>query len=1180
MLTKRLAHPFGSALCLLALLLFSFTALAQPAKGKGKGREIVGTVVDGDAKPVPNATVTVSGGGPSTTTAADGTFKLTGVATTNVAIEISADGFNGQQVPVLGAATALQLQITVTKPAPVIPPPVETRMVGGVVSDASRAPIAGATVRVHGTQIQVITNADGSFTLPGVAVGEVTLDIEAANQPPVSVPVPADRAAVVVTVGAPAAATPAPTATRTIRGKVVETSGEPIAAAQVQIAGIPGAVVFTEADGTFVFENVPARAVSLDVTAAEHEDHVIDVPLGQEAVSVPLGISTGERIVIEGRAPSILKENITGGGSVIEGKDLNRVSAQTIDSAMTAKLAGANLQANSGAPGGGAQLRLRGISTINGQSTPLYVIDGVMISNITQPSGVNAITAAAGGGNPSNQDNPVNRVADLNPADVESIEVLKGASAAALYGSKAANGVVIITTKRGRQGENHASVTQRIGFAQPSKKYGARTWNNVDEVRDYFCDDPAVPACDTNPFVTAFMAAGGKTYDHESEITRTPFLMETLANVSGGTENGNYYGSTLVTDQPGVMDGTFYKKQTGRIVVGYKFGDRVHLGLTANLLHSNSDRGLTNNDNTSVSQYFVLSATPNFVDLRAKDGVFPANLLVNANPLQTAALFENREELTRIITGSSATVDAYASSNNEHRVKVLGNLGIDTFQQKNNTLSPVTLAFEGDDRQLGTIIDGTTDNTNFNLGTSAVWTFTPQSGALRSALTAGVTYESVDTHSVYVIARSIAADRPNTATATSVRTSENFLKTKESGGYLQEELSLLNDQLSLLGGLLAERSSLNGDTDKYYFYPKLGAAYSLVKAPKPGEKSALAGFESLRVRAAYGETGNRPNYGNKFTALNALNTIGGNTGLLIGAAAGEANIQPERQREIEAGLDVATKDQRVVAEVTGYQRNISDMLLQRSLATTTGFATQFINGGGLRNRGVEAAVALRPVPRFDWVTRGTLTLNRSEVTSLPPGITPFNVGVGFGAGLGAYRIEPGKSATQVVATIDRAGTLAAVGNGEPDFRVGWSNVINAGDFSFSTLVDWQHGSVVMNLTTLAYDSNGNAPDQTAAAARLAKLAAGDPRGYIEDASFVKLREVSINYNLPKRVASQLGPLKNLQLSLSGRNLLTISDYTGLDPEVSNFGNQSIARNYDVTPYPPSRTYWFSVTAGI
>jgi TonB-dependent starch-binding outer membrane protein SusC len=1178
MLKKRLAQLFGPALCLIALFLFSSTAHAQPKPGKG--RDIAGSVVDLDGNPIASATVTVSDGGPSSTTAADGSFKLPGVATGNLVIAVTADGFTAKQVPVLGASTALQLQVVLVRPTPAAPPPVETRMIGGVVSDGSHAPVAGATVRVHGTEIRGITAADGSFSLPGVALGEVTLDVEAANQPPVSVVLPADRAAVAVTVGG-APSTPPPPTTRTVRGKVTETSGEPLAAAQVQVAGIQEATVFTETDGTFVFENLPAGKITLDITAPEHESHVLEVPAGKDTVTIPLGLATGEQIVIEGRAPSITKENITGGGSVIKGADLTRVAAPTLDDAMVGKLAGANLQSNSGAPGGGAQLRLRGISTINGQSSPLYVIDGVIISNTATPSGINAITGAAAGTNPSNQDNPVNRVADLNPNDIENIEVLKGASAAALYGSKAANGVVIITTKRGKQGENHAEVTQRIGFSQISKGYDVRQFNSLGDVKNQFCGDMAAdPSCNSNPLVQAYMSANGRTFNHEAEIMRVPFLRETLASVTGGTENGNYYGSVLLADEPGVMEGTFYQKQTGKLSVGYKFGDHVKLSLTANLLHSLTDRGLTNNDNNGVSVYNVISATPNFVDLRPQNGVYPSNpgLPQGTNLLQDVAEFQNREDLTRLITGVTTTIDAYSSPDNEHRVLVRGNLGIDAFDQKNHILSPPDLYFEQAGGLPGTVVDGTTTNTNMNVGASAVWNFTPHSGAYRSALTAGLTLETVDLHSVYVISKDLIGGEPKVNTATSVTPVENLLETKDAGGYLQEEVTTLDDRLALIGGLLTERSSLNGDDNKYYLYPKLGAAYSLIRPAKAGEAPMFAGFESLRIRAQYGEAGNRPNYGQKFTPLLATNTIGGNASLIPGANAGDAAIEPERQREFEGGIDAATKDQRVVGEVTGYQRNISNMLLQQTLASSTGFNAQFINGGGLRNRGVEAAVAVKPIKEFDWTTRATLTLNRSMVTDLP--VPAFNTGPNFGAGFGVYRIEVGKSATQIVATTDSSGTLHVVGNGEPDFRVGWSNLINYRDFSFSTLLDWQQGSKIINITQSYFDANGTAIDPVAAKARLMALQNGDPRGYIEDGTFVKVREVSIAYTLPRRLASQLGPLKSLQVSLSGRNLLTLTHYSGLDPEVSNFGSQAISRNYDVTPYPPSRTFWLSVTAGI
>ncbi|MBC7973385.1 MAG: SusC/RagA family TonB-linked outer membrane protein [Myxococcales bacterium] len=1186
MLKKRFT-PLGQVMCALAPLLLSVTAFAQnarpaaPARQAAKAREVTGIITDLEGKPVANATVAVSGGGPTTTTGADGAFKLS-VATTNVMVDVSADGYTPHQLQLFGAATPLQLQLTLVK---VAAPVTETRMVGGVVSDTNRAPIAGATVRVHGTTIQALTNADGTFSLPGVAVTEVVLDVEAPNQPPTTVTVPADRATVVVAVGEVKVVPAAPT-TRTVRGKVLDPdSKEPIAGAQVQIAGTEN-VVFTDGDGTFVIENLPVGIAKLEVSAPEHETRLLEVGVERETVDVPLALAKGEQIVIEGRAPVIMKSSLANGSSTISGKDLTRVSAQTIDEAMNAKLPGANMQANSGAPGGGAQLRLRGISTINGQSSPLYVVDGVIISNVAISNGANAVTGAQAGGNASTQDNPVNRVADLNPNDIETLEVLKGASAAALYGSKASNGVVIITTKRGRNGENHASVTQRVGFSQISNTLGSRKFNSINDVKSTFCDpDGTAEECDEQPLVQEYLAGGGKTYNHESEITQIPFAMETLGSASGGTDNGNYYGSVLVADNPGVIGGTFYKKQTGRLAIGYKFGDRVRFGLTANVIHSTTDRGLTNNDNNNVSNYLVLAATPSFVNLQPQNGAYPSNIAVGggANPVQTVELYENREDVWRMITGSTMAVDAYSSKDGKQKVKVIGNLGVDSFQQKNKVLSPNGLTFEPTDGLPGTTIDASSANLNWNIGAGIVWTAAPQNNSFRSALSAGVTYESSDLDSVYVVGRSLTAGQSNVDSATSIQTNQIRQRTEDSGFYAQEEVALLDERLSLLGGLLAERSSLNGDTSAYFFYPKVAGAFSLIAPAKAGESQMFAGLDSFRVRGAYGQTGNRPNYGNKFTPLTASNTVDGNAGLTINGAAGDTGIEPERQREFELGTDIALKDQRATLELTGYRRDISNLLLQRGLATSTGFTTQFANGGALRNLGIELAASARPLssPKAEWTTRATLTLNRSKVTELPDGITPFNApGAGFGAGLGAFRIEKGKSATQIVATVDDIGTLAAVGNGEPDFRIGWSNVVTAGDFTFSALLDWQQGSDIVNLTRLLYDGANNSPDVEAAAKRTALLADSDPRGYIEDASFLKVREISIGYSLPKHIAKHLGALKSLDFSLSGRNLLTFTPYSGLDPEVSNFGGQPIGRNYDVAPYPPSRSFWFSVTAGI
>jgi outer membrane receptor protein involved in Fe transport len=639
--------------------------------------------------------------------------------------------------------------------------------------------------------------------------------------------------------------------------------------------------------------------------------------------------------------------------------------------------------------------------------------------------------------------------------------------------------------------------------------------------------------------------------------------------------------------------GTIYLYLCGRLAVGYKFGDRVRLGVTANLIHSLTDRGLTNNDNAGVSNFVVLSATPSFFNLQPTGGVYPFNPSVGsgANPLQTVALFQNREDVWRMIGGATVQVDAFTSADGNSKVKLLGNFGADSFDQRVGILSPNALNFEPADGLPGTSISGATSNLNFNVGAGAVWTYRPTDGKFRSALSGGLTYESVDLDSVYVIGQNLNASQQNVDSGAAVTTIENRLRTKDTGLYAQEELAFLDDQLSVLGGLLAERSSLNGDTAKYYLYPKAAAVYSLI-SPKDKTSQLARTFDALRVRAALGQAGNRPNYGQKFTPLNATTNIDGNAGLIFGArgqagtagqagSIGDPNIEPERQTEVELGVDAATKDQKVVAEITGYQRSISNLLLQRALSTSTGFQTQFLNGGGLRNRGIEAALQVRPLSSklVDWTSRATFTLNRSEITELP--VPAFDITVaGFGENLGAYRIEKGHSATEIVSTVDGNGTLKTVGNGEPDFRIGWLNVVTAGDFGFSALLDWQQGSKIVNLTRLLYDGAGNAPDPQAGAMRFQSFRDGDPRPYIEDGTFVKLRELSVTYTLPKHLISQLAPLRTLQVGLSGRNLLTLTHYSGLDPEVSNFGNQPIGRNYDVGPYPPSRSYWLSVTAGI
>ncbi|MEZ4433559.1 MAG: TonB-dependent receptor [bacterium] len=867
-----------------------------------------------------------------------------------------------------------------------------------------------------------------------------------------------------------------------------------------------------------------------------------------------------EEIVVTGRATGIAEQNQANSVARVTAEQLRDVPAPTISEALQGKIAGANIQSNSGAPGGGIQLQLRGISSIKGRSAPLYVIDGVIISDDAIPNGISAVTASVSGSSADNtQDNQVNRIADLNPDDIESIQVLKGASAAAIYGAKASNGVVIITTKRGEPGEARVDLRQRFGLWFPANTLGARRYETRQEVVETFGEDVA------DAYYT------GETHDHEAELaSQRELSYETSIAVHGGSDDTGYYSSLFVKDDAGIIPGTGYQKQSFRVRLDHDFDDVLSVTTWVNAIHANTSRSATNNDNAGVSHYIVLSGTPSFFDLgRRADGTYPINPFISsgANPLQTVALMEDDEEVWRVlgaITGELRLLDTAAQD-----LTLLATFGVDHFTQENDLFFPPALHFEDADGAPGTALDTNTDSRNLNLDVNLVHRF--DGDGFSATTSAGFQLEERRLGTVYIVSRNLTAGLPNVDAGTQLELRERRSLVRDRGFYVQEQLLLVDDTITLIGGLRAEQSSVNGDPDELLLYPKAAAAWRL-----PFD---LGPIELAKLRVAYGETGNQPLYGQKFTALDATVNIEGAPGIITGGAIGDPDIRPERQREIEVGFDLRGFDRRLELEVTFYQRMITDLLLERATAPSTGAEREFFNGGELMNRGVELLLAVAPVVTEDWLWDLTLTfaVNRSEIVDLP--VPAFNT-AGFGTSVGAFRIEEGKSATQIVGNLPGGGT-GQVGDTEPDFRAGLHTSLTWRDLRFAALVDWQQGASVINLTRFLYDASGNTADfETGGKDRSDRFANGETAVYVEDASFVKLRELSLTWTLPESWIEALDPLDRAFLSLAGRDLFTFTGYSGLNPEVSNFGNRPIGRNIDVAPFPPARSVWFTLGASL
>jgi TonB-dependent starch-binding outer membrane protein SusC len=958
-------------------------------------------------------------------------------------------------------------------------------------------------------------------------------------------------------------------AQRRLTGTVTGTgTNEPVNSAQILVVGTAIGTLTTD-QGQFTL-NVPSGAVTLRVRRVGYRSKDVPVPADQGEVRITLDkdVLQLEAQVVTGAATRISNVNAANDVAVVTGDQLSRVPTPTIENALQGKVAGAQIYANSGAPGGGMQVRLRGVTSINGASDPLYVVDGVIVGNDVLQPGTNAILGASAGSNASSQDNGVNRIADLNPNDIESIEVLKGASASAIYGSKAANGVIIITTKSGQTGRTQFNVTQRLGTFDLSNKIGARRFT-LQEAIDY-ADGIMTPE-----EVTDNWNRCNGFCDHEEQMFgENELSYETAMSVRGGNTNTKFFASGLAKHDGGIQKNTGYTKQSLRLNLNQAVGSRFNVQVNSNLIHTLTRRGLSNNDNVNVTPYFVIPSTPSFFDYRPVDGIYPVNPFTSSNILQTRDRVKTPEEIYRLLGSVTATYQLLSGERQSLQLRADG--GVDQYTQTNNLLSPREMHFEANDGLPGTATrqSGTTVLANASFGAVHQW----YGSGWTATSSAGVQRSYSRHRSTNIVTRDLILGQENVDRGAATEVFENRDLIRGLAFYAQEEVLLLDERLLLTVGARGERSTANGDIDKFYLFPKGSVSY---RVPTFSQF-----INELKVRAAVGQSGNQPLYVYKYSPLVGAvyagqNTVRAGVPTAFLGQLGNPAIEPERQTEIELGTDITMWNSRASLALTGYQKTVSDLILLPVPAPSTGFTRRVINGGELRNRGIEASLGLTPIQTslLGWISRTTFSKNVGEITELPADVPPFTVGA-FGFGYGQTRIEEGESPTQIIGS-DLEGNLIKMGDAMPDFNIGFANDLTVGRFRLATLVDWQSGGDLVNITQNVYDAFGTAPDVEAATVRLETNNNGSARPYIQDGGYVKLREVALSYEVPDALVSRLfgGTARTLRLELSGRNLKTWSDYPGIDPEVSNFGNQNIIRYQDLAPFPPARSFFFTVDVG-
>ena len=391
--------------------------------------------------------------------------------------------------------------------------------------------------------------------------------------------------------------------TTQVSGKITDSeTGDPLVVAQVFVKGTFVGTT-TDDQGAFTIE-----ANAGDILMVAYIGYKTkEVAFGEGVMNIALepDVLRQDEVVVTGLVTSVKRRNAANAVAVVTGDDLVNAPTQTIDQALSGQFAGVNVRRNTGAPGGGVNVNLRGTSTLTGSTQPLYVIDGVIVNNDANQSGVDVITKSTGAGSERPQGQPTNRIGDINPNDIGSIEVLKGASAAAIYGAKASNGVIIISTKRGRGGKTKFNFSTRTGSSSLLKKMGHRVFETYAEAEEQYGADIASLGNNANG------DWANNDFDYEQILYGdTGKLTEHTVSAIGGNERTQFYIGGQYMNEGGIIKNTGYKKLSGRVNISHRFSEKAKLSVATNLIRSDADRGVTGNDNTNMTYGFSIGLHP------------------------------------------------------------------------------------------------------------------------------------------------------------------------------------------------------------------------------------------------------------------------------------------------------------------------------------------------------------------------------------------------------------------------------------------------------------------------------------------------------------------------------------------------------------------------------------------
>jgi TonB-linked SusC/RagA family outer membrane protein len=987
--------------------------------------------------------------------------------------------------------------------------------------------------------------------------------------------------------------------TNTIRvsGTVIDSATQKsIPGAVVRIKGTTSGVS-TDDQGKFTFINGPQLPFTILVSFVGYNTKAVKVTASPVTIVLSANNNQLNDVVITGYSTQERKF-IAGSITSVSGSAIKDIPEAGFNQALQGKAAGVEVISNSGVPGGGITFRIRGSNSINASVDPLYIIDGVFVSN-TDP-----ISTSLGNQEPSNP------LSDLDPSDIESIQILKDANATAIYGSLGANGVIIVTTKRGkRNAKAKINFNTYQGWSSAIKKFrvvdGPQTEELVNESKINIAEDQGInPATITLPFPNP---AAAPTYNRISDIFRTaPSHNYELSTVGGG-ETSTYYISFGYLNQESIVKPAGYERYTGRFNYDDYLTSKLKVGTSINI--SRSYRDLSSNDNNPQgvinSALFPRSYLPiyNTNGTYARYGSFDnqdaliANLNNKAVEWRTIGnFFGEYAFLPELKLRSSWSIDNGSDYENDYTNTLLA-AGIATngsaasYENKNTVLT---------NEQVLTYIKSFGKNKKHNINALI-------GNTINSALTQNTTATGTGFATNSLTAISVAATRSGSSSQSQTKLLSYFSK----GSYTYD------DKYTIDASIRADGSSKFGADKRWGYFPSAGLAW------RAGEEEfikKLDFFSDLKLRGSIGLSGNQNGIG-PYSAQ-GLWASGANYLDQPGTAPSQLanpNLTWETTRQVDVGTDFGVIKGRLNFTVDYYNKYTYNLLLNVPVPSRSGFTSYLENYGSVTNKGVELSIHSVNIKSqdFQWTTDFNISWNKNRIDKLASDITLGASGRNISILRQGYpinsfylykqvEVDP-KTGNAVYQDVNKDGQITSadrqvVGSALPNYTGGFTNTLVYKNFDLGFFFNFQQGNKIMNMNDFFMIHGGTqanigflpgqldrwtTPGQITDIPRLTTYSGNPAQNdgpannyggnvaslstrYLKDGSYIRLKTLSLGYNIPASALKQIG-ISKLRVYVQATNLLTFTKYDGLDPEVSSQSNNQNTAGYDWATVPQPRT---------